>query len=154
VKYGTFSDEPWIELAIPSLLDDTVAPAGQHVASAYVQYVPHTLRDADWEQQRDRLGDRVVEVISRYAPGFERLIVARQVLTPAELEARVGLTGGHIFHGELALDQLAIARPLLGWAEYRTPIKNLHLCGVGTHPGTGLDGRSGLLAAQAILAGR
>lgn len=154
VKYGAFSDEPWIELAIPSLLDDSLAPAGQHVASAYVQYVPHTLKDADWEHQRERLGDRVVEVIGRYAPGFERLIVARHVLTPADLEARVGLTGGHIFHGELALDQLAVARPLLGWAQYRTPIKSLYLCGAGTHPGTGLDGRSGLLAAQAILAAR
>lgn len=154
VKYGTFSDEPWIELAIPSLIDDSLAPAGRHVASAYVQYVPHTLKDGDWERHRERLGDRVVEVIGRYAPGFERLIVARHVLTPADLEARVGLTGGHIFHGELALDQLAVARPLLGWAQYRTPIKGLSLCGAGTHPGTGLDGRSGLLAAQAILAAR
>ncbi|MBM3772510.1 MAG: NAD(P)/FAD-dependent oxidoreductase [Acidimicrobiia bacterium] len=151
VKYGTFSDVPWIELAIPSVTDDTLAPAGQHVASAYVQYVPHTLKDADWDHQREQLGDRVVDVIGRYAPGFERLIVAREVLTPADLEQRVGLTGGHVFHGELALDQLAVARPLLGWAQYRTPIKNLHLCGAGTHPGTGLDGRSGLLAAQAIL---
>lgn len=154
VKYGTVADEPWIELAIPSLLDDSLAPAGQHVASAYVQYVPHTLKDGDWAHQRARLGDRVVEVIGRYAPGFERLIVARQVLTPADLEQRIGLTGGHIFHGELALDQLAIARPLLGWAQYRTPIKSLYLCGAGTHPGTGLDGRSGLLAAQAMLAAR
>lgn len=152
VKYGQVADEPWIEVAMPSLFDGSLAPAGRHVASAYVQYVPHTLRDAEWEQERDRLGDRVAELIGRHAPGFERLIVARQVLTPADLEARLGLTGGHIFHGELALDQLAIARPLLGWAQYRTPIAHLYLCGAGTHPGTGLDGRSGLLAARAILA--
>jgi phytoene dehydrogenase-like protein len=150
-KYGRFADEPWIELAIPSLVDDTLAPSGQHVASAYVQFVPHTLKGADWTDERERLGDMTVRTIARYAPHFENLVIAREVLTPLDLERQVGLTGGHIFHGELALDQLAVARPLLGWSQYRTPIRNLFLCGAGTHPGTGLDGRSGLLAAKAIL---
>ena len=150
-KYGRFADEPWIELAIPSLVDETLAPSGQHVASAYVQFVPHTLKDADWATERERLGDVTVRTIARYAPGFERLVIAREVLTPVDLEQQMGLTGGQIFHGEIALDQLAVARPVLGWSHYRTPIRNLYLCGAGTHPGTGLDGRSGLLAARAIL---
>ena len=150
-KYGRYSDEPWIELAIPSLADPGLAPRRQHVISVYVQFTPFSLRGSTWDEEREPLGDLVTRIIEQYAPGFERSIVARQVITPLDLERTFGLTGGHIFHGELALDQLLLARPLLGWAQHRTPIRNLYLCGSGTHPGTGLDGRSGALAAKAIL---
>ena len=150
-KYGGFADEPWIELAIPSIADRDLAPAGRHVLSAYVQFAPFALRGTTWDLERDRLGDAATRTIATFAPGFEETVLARQVITPLDLERTYGLTGGHPFHGELAIDQLLSARPLLGWARYRTPIRNLYLCGSGTHPGTGLDGRSGALAAKEIL---
>jgi phytoene dehydrogenase-like protein len=150
-KYGAYSDDPWIELAIPSILDPGLAPAGQHVVSAYVQFAPYALRGTTWACERERLGDVATATIGRYAPGFEQTVVGRQVITPMDLEATYGLTGGQIFHGELALDQLLSGRPLLGWARYATPIRNLFLCGVGTHPGTGLDGRAGMLAAKQVI---
>src|SRR5262245_15094516 len=149
-KYGACSDEPWVELTIPSLVDSTLAPRDQHVVSAYVQYAPYHLRNESWDAARDRLTDAATRTIARYAPGFASTIVAREAITPRDLECRYGLTGGHIFHGELALDQWFVTRPLLGWARYATPIRNLFLCGSGTHPGTGLDGRSGANAAAAI----
>jgi phytoene dehydrogenase-like protein len=150
-KYGSFADEPWIELTIPSIADPGLAPSGQHVVSAYVQYAPYHLRGKNWDGERDRLAAAAAQTISQYAPGFESTIVAREAITPLDLERTYGLTGGHIFHGELALDQFFVTRPLLGWARYTTPIKNLFLCGSGTHPGTGLDGRSGALAAREIV---
>jgi phytoene dehydrogenase-like protein len=150
-KYGGFADEPSIELAIPSIGDPDLAPAGRHVLSAYVQFAPFTLRGTTWDLERDRLGDAATRTIASFAPGFEKIVVARHVITPLDLERTYGLTGGHPFHGELAIDQLLSARPLLGWARYGTPIRNLYLCGSGTHPGTGLDGRSGALAAKEIL---
>lgn len=150
-KYGRLADEPWIELTIPSLVDDSLATGDQHVVSAYVQFAPYRLRGGSWEAERDALRDRVTRTIESYAPGFEASIIHADVITPDDLERRYGLTGGDAFHGELALDQLFFARPLLGWARYRTPIRNLYLCGAGTHPGTGLDGRSGALAAKAIV---
>jgi phytoene dehydrogenase-like protein len=149
-KYGGFAAEPWIELTIPSISDETLAPTGQHVVSAYVQYAPYHLRGTTWDAERDRLGDAATRTIASYAPGFESLVIGREVITPRDLERTYGLTGGHIFHGDLALDQLFVARPLLGWARYGTPIRNLYLCGSGTHPGTGLSGRSGALAAKQI----
>jgi phytoene dehydrogenase-like protein len=150
-KYKRCPEEPWIELTIPSIDDDTLAPAGSHVASAYVQFVPYELERGAWDQERDTLGEIVTRTISRYAPGFEKLVLARQVLTPTDLEREVGLTGGQIYHGEIALDQLFVARPFLGWPGYGTTIRGLFLCGSGVHPGTGLDGRSGWLAARAVL---
>jgi phytoene dehydrogenase-like protein len=150
-KYGSVADEPWIELTIPSIADPGLAPRGQHVVSTYVQFTPYQLRNATWDAERDRLGDLVTRTIDKYAPGFSRSVVARQIVTPLDLERDYGFTGGHIFHGELALDQLFVARPVLGWARYHTPIANLFLCGSGTHPGTGLSGRSGYLAAKEIL---
>ena len=150
-KYGGYADEPWIELTIPSIIDSSLAPAGQHLVSAYVQYAPYHLRGTTWDVERDRLGDTATRTIARYAPGFESSIVAREVITPLDLERAYGLTGGHIFHGELALDQLFVARPLLGFARYATPVRNLHICGSGAHPGTGIDGRAGALAATAIV---
>jgi len=149
-KYGAVADEPWIEMTIPSLADPALAPEGRHVVSAYVQYAPYHLRGTAWDAERDRLAAAATRTIEQYAPGFTASIVAREAMTPLDLERSCGLTGGHIFHGELALDQLFVARPLLGWSRNATPIRNLFLCGSGTHPGTGLDGRSGMLAAPEI----
>jgi phytoene dehydrogenase-like protein len=150
-KYGNFSRNPFIEMAIPSLSDPSLAPAGQHVMSIYMQYAPYTLRDGDWESQRTLLGETVVKTIARYAPNLPEIILRHQIITPKDLEENYGLTGGHIFHGELALDQFFTMRPLLDWARYRTPIEHLYLCGSGTHPGTGLTGGSGANAAREIV---
>ena len=150
-KYGKIPHEPWIELTIPSLAEPSMAPVGGHVVSAYVQYAPYHLRDSNWAAERESLAINATATIARYAPGFHSSIVGREVITPLDLERKYGLTGGHIFHGELSLDQWFVTRPSLGWARYATPIRNLFLCGAGTHPGTGLDGRSGALAARAIV---
>ena len=150
-KYGEFSTEPWLELTIPSIVDGSLAPTGAHVASVYVHYAPRTLR-ADWTAARDGLLGNVLNVLERYAPGLRSHVVAAQVVTPLDLERDYGLAGGHIFHGELALDQLFTMRPLLGHARYTTPVAGLYLCGAGTHPGGFLTGASGRLAANAVIA--
>jgi phytoene dehydrogenase-like protein len=150
-KYGNYSPHPYLEITIPSLTDGSLAPAGKHVMSIYVQYAPFKLKDTDWKSQRGPFGDTVVKKLSEYAPGLPNLILDRQIITPQDLENTYGLTGGHIFHGELALDQFFTMRPLLDWARYRTPIQNLYLCGSGTHPGAGLTGGSGANAAREIL---
>ena len=150
-KYGNFSRNPYIEIAIPSLSDPSLAPAGQHVMSIYMQYAPYKLKGSDWETQRTALGETVVKTISQYAPNLPQTILRHQIITPKDLEETYGLTGGHIFHGELSLDQFFTMRPLLGWGRYRTPVRNLFLCGSGTHPGDGLTGGSGVNAAREIL---
>jgi phytoene dehydrogenase-like protein len=150
-KYGNFSKQPCLEVTIPTLIDPALAPEGQHVMSIYMQYAPYKLKNGDWESQRVALGDTVVRTLSQYAPKLPELILSHQIITPQDLEDTFGLTGGHIFHGELALDQFFTMRPLLDWAHYRTPIKNLYLCGSGTHPGAGLTGGSGANAAREIL---
>jgi phytoene dehydrogenase-like protein len=148
-KYGNFSRQPYLEATIPSLTDPTLAPEGKHVMSIYLQYAPYKLK-GDWEQQRKALGQTVVQTLAQYAPNLPELILTHQIITPKDLEDKYGLTGGQIFHGELALDQFFTMRPLLDWARYRTPIQNLYLCGSGTHPGTGLTGGSGANAAREI----
>ncbi len=150
-KYGNFSKQPYLEVAIPTVTDPSLAPAGKHVMSIYVQYAPYKLKGSDWDSQRVALGDTVVKTLAQYAPKLPELILTHQIITPQDLEDTYGLTGGHIFHGELALDQFFTMRPLLDWARYRTPIKNLYLCGSGTHPGAGLTGGSGANAAREIL---
>lgn len=150
-KYGRFSRQPYLEVTIPSLTDSSLAPPGKHVMSIYMQYAPYQLRDGDWEDQRSALSQTVVNTLAQYAPGLAELVVDGQIITPKDLEATYGLSGGHIFHGELALDQFFTMRPMLDWARYRTPITNLYLCGSGTHPGNGLTGGSGANAAQAIM---
>lgn len=150
-KYGNFSRAPYLEITIPSLTDPTLAPEGKHVMSIYMQYAPYKLRDATWDSQRTALADTVVKTIAQYAPDLPDRILAHQIITPADLEDEYSLTGGHIFHGELALDQVFTMRPFLEWARYRTPIEGLYLCGSGTHPGTGLTGGSGANAAREIL---
>ena len=150
-KYGDFSRNPYLEVTIPSFIDPSLAPADNHVMSVYVQYAPFNLRSSDWESQRIPLADTVVNTLANYAPNLPDLILGRQVITPSDLESIYGLTGGHIFHGELAIDQFFTMRPLLDWARYRTPIRNLYMCGSGTHPGIGLTGGSGANAAREIL---
>jgi phytoene dehydrogenase-like protein len=149
-KYGNFSKEPYIEATIPSLTDPTLAPEGKHVMSIYMQYAPYKLK-GDWGQQRNALGQTVVKTLAQYAPNLPELILTHQIITPLDLEEKYGLTGGQIFHGDLALDQFFTMRPLLDWARYKTPIQNLYLCGSGTHPGAGLTGGSGANAAREIL---
>jgi len=149
-KYGDFSKHPYLEVAIPSLTDPSLAPAGQHVMSICMQYAPFKLKSGNWESQRVALGDTVVKALAQYAPNLPELILHHQIITPQDLEEIYGLTGSQIFHGELALDQFFTMRPLLDWARYCTPIQNLYLCGSGTHPGAGLTGGSGANAAQEI----
>jgi phytoene dehydrogenase-like protein len=149
-KYGNFSPHPLLEATIPSLTDPTLAPEGKHVMSIYMQYAPYKLK-GDWESQRKALGQTVVQTLAQYAPNLPEMILTHQIITPLDLEEVYGLTGGQIFHGELALDQFFTMRPLLDWARYRTPIQNLYLCGSGTHPGVGLTGGSGANAAREIL---
>jgi phytoene dehydrogenase-like protein len=149
-KYGNFSRQPYLEATIPSLTDPTLAPAGKHVMSIYMQYAPYKLK-GDWEQQRGALGQTVVQTLAQYAPNLPEMILHHQIITPQDMEDVYGLTGGQIFHGDLALDQFFTMRPLLDWARYRTPIENLYLCGSGTHPGAGLTGGSGANAAREIL---
>jgi phytoene dehydrogenase-like protein len=149
-KYGEFSSQPWLDASIPSILDPQLAPPGKHVMSIYVHFAPYALRGTTWDAARAPLRDAVMQVLGRYAPGIEEQVIASQVITPAELERDYGFAGGHIFHGELALDQLLTMRPLLGYAQYRAPIEALYLCGAGTHPGGFLTGGSGRNAAREI----
>ncbi len=149
-KYGEMSAEPWLDVTIPTIADPGLAPAGGHVASIYVHHAPYRLR-AGWDSARESLLTATLDVLDRYAPDIRSLVVAAEVLTPADLERHYGFAGGHIFHGELALDQLFTMRPLLGFAGYDSPIRGLFLCGAGTHSGGFMTGASGRLAAQAVL---
>ena len=150
-KYGGISSVPWLEATIPSLVDPTLASPGRHVLSVYVQYTPYRLKTGDWATKRKELGDVVLRTLESYAPGIGELVLARTVVTPVDLEDTYGLTGGHPFHGEPSLDQLFLARPLLGWARYRAPVAGLYLCGAGAHPGGGVTGGPGANAAREIL---
>jgi phytoene dehydrogenase-like protein len=162
-KYGEFSAAPYLDVTIPTLLDPALAPEGKHVLSAYVQFCPFKLAGAmvdgktviksetNWDARRKDLGDTVVKTLAQYAPNLPGLVEHMQVITPHDLETVYGFTGGHIFHGELALDQLFTMRPVLDWARYKTPVRGLYLCGSGTHPGNGLTGASGANAAREII---
>jgi phytoene dehydrogenase-like protein len=150
-----WSREPIIEMLIPSTLDDTLAPRGAHVASLFCQHVAPELPDgSSWNDHRDTVADLMIDTVDRYAPGFKASVLGRQALSPLDLELTFGLTGGDIFHGALSLDQLFWARPMLGYADYRGPLKGLYLCGSGAHPGGGVTGAPGHNAARAILADR
>jgi phytoene dehydrogenase-like protein len=150
-KYGDFSPQPYMDITIPSLTDQSLAPAGAHVMSIHAQFAPYQLKNGDWKSRREELGDTVVNVLSDYAPDLKPLILARQVITPLDLEQTYGLSGGHIHHGEMSLDQLFAFRPLIGWARNRTPINGLYLCGSGTHPGGGVTGACGANAGREII---
>ena len=151
-KYGNFSRRPYIDMVIPSLTDPSVAPPGKHVMSCFVQYAPYKLRPGlDWDDQREAFGNNVIDTIAEYAPNFRNIIINKQVLTPLDLEREFGLSEGNIFQGELSLEQLFFLRPVPGYAQFRTPIKNLYMCGSATHPGGGIMGAPGRLAALQIL---
>jgi phytoene dehydrogenase-like protein len=148
-----WSREPIIEMLIPSTLDDSLAPPGAHVASLFCQHVAPELPDGrSWDDAREEVADLMIETVDRYAPGFAASVVARQSLSPLDLERKFGLVGGDIFHGALSLNQLFSARPMLGYADYRGPIRGLYHCGSGAHPGGGVTGAPGYNAARAILA--
>jgi phytoene dehydrogenase-like protein len=155
-KYGRFSRRPYVDIVIPSLTDPSIAPPGKHVMSCFVQYAPYHLKSAggapaNWDDEREAFGDAVIDAIAEHAPNIRDVIRHRQVLTPLDLEREFGLTEGNIFHGELTLEQLFFLRPAPGWAQYRTPIRNLYLCGSGSHPGGGIMGAPGKNGARAVL---
>ena len=153
-KYGDFSRHPYMDIVIPSMIDPGMAPPGKHVMSIFVQYAPYALNGGWTDAKREAFGDTVVKTLSKYAPNLESLILHRQVLTPADIERITGLTEGNIFGGELALHQLFFLRPVPQWAKYRTPVRGYWQCGAGTHPGGGIMGASGRIAALEILGGQ
>ena len=150
-KYGNFSQEPYMDIIFPSVIDPGMAPPNKHVMSCFVQYAPYDIKGGWNDQKREDFGDAVVNAIARFAPNIKDIILHRQVLSPADLEATFGLTEGNIFHGELTLQQLFVLRPAAKWADYRTPIKNYYQCGSGTHPGGGITGSPGEMSAKKIL---
>lgn len=152
-KYGDFSRRPYINIVFPSMVDPSVAPPGKHVMSCFVQYAPYNIKEGAefWPQRREAFGDAVVDTIAEYAPGLKDTILHRQVLTPWDMEQQVGLTEGNIFQGELSVEQLMFLRPASGWSKYKTPIKDLWMCGSGAHPGGGIMGSPGELAAKTLL---
>ena len=150
-----WSKNPIVEILIPSVVDDSLAPAGKHVASLFCQHVAPTLSDArSWDDHREEVADLMIATVSKFAPNFSASVIARQIHSPLDLERKFGLIGGDIFHGALSLDQLFSARPVLGYGDYRTPIKGLYQCGAGTHPGGGVTGIPGHNAAREILRDR
>jgi phytoene dehydrogenase-like protein len=148
---GQLHEDLWVDCVWASALDPDLATPGRHVLTTFVQYLPYKPAEGDWDQHREWLGRRVVEIIGQYAPNVPGAVVGRDVITPLDLERRFGITEGNIFHGDIRLDQLFFMRPLPGWAHYRTPIDSLYLCGAGTHPGGGVTGAPGYNAARAIL---
>ena len=150
-KFGEIPEELWVDCVVSSNADPSLAPAGKHILTCFVQYVPYHLRKGNWDEKRELLGNRVIKKIAEYAPNLPNAIVARQVLTPLDLERTYGLTEGNIFHGDLRLEQLFFMRPVSGWSQYRTPVDGLYLCGAGTHPGGGVTGAPGHNAAHQAL---
>jgi len=150
-KFGEIPEELWVDCVVSSNADPSLAPAGKHILTCFVQYVPYHLREGNWDEKRELLGNRVIKKIAEYAPNLPNAIVARQVLTPLDLERTYGLTEGNIFHGDLRLEQLFFMRPVSGWSQYRTPVDGLYLCGAGTHPGGGVTGAPGHNAAHQAL---
>lgn len=150
-KYGRYSQKPYLDIVIPTVLDSSLAPAGKHVMSITMQYAPYKLRESNWDESREKLGDHIISTLTEYAPNIKALVLHRQVITPLDWERDYALTAGCIFHGQLGLDQLLFMRPVAGFGQYRTPIENLYLCGAGTHPGGGVTGAPGHNAAREIL---
>ena len=150
-KYGEFSRRPYMDIVIPTLTDDSLAPPGKHVMSCFVQYAPYAIENGNWDERREEFGQNAIDTLSEYAPNLRELIVGSQVLTPLDIERTFGLSEGNIFQGELSLEQLFFNRPLPGWAQYRTPIPHLYLCGSAAHPGGGVMGAPGRNAARVVL---
>jgi phytoene dehydrogenase-like protein len=150
-KYGRSSQSPVLECTLPSVVDASVAPPGKHLMSMFVQYAPTKLREGHWDQTKEAMADRCFDIVNDYAPNFKRSVIARQVLSPLDLERRFGLTGGNIFQGAMTLESMFFLRPAAGYADYRTPVRGLYLCGAATHPGGGVMGACGYNAAREIL---
>jgi phytoene dehydrogenase-like protein len=150
-KFGEIPEELWVDCVIASNADESLAPAGTHIMTCFVQYVPYHLKTGTWDEKRDLLGDRVIRKIAEHATNVPGSILARQVLTPLDLERTYGLTEGNIFHGDLTLEQMFFMRPVPGWSQYRTPVEGLYLCGAGAHPGGGVTGAPGHNAAKQVL---
>jgi phytoene dehydrogenase-like protein len=153
-KYGRPSERPVLECTLPSAVDPTVAPPGKHLMSMFIQYAPYRLKDTTWEQEREKFADRCFDLLNEYAPNFKQSVIDRQVLAPPDLEKTFSLTGGNIFQGAMALHNLFLFRPVPGFADYRTPVRGLYLCGSAAHPGGGVMGAAGLNAARVILGRR
>ncbi len=150
-KHGGISESPVLDVTVPTAVDPSLAPPGKHILSVLVQYTPYHLKKGTWEDQREPLGERVLDQLQAFIPNLRTILSGIQVLTPIDLEKRFGLTGGHIFHGEMTLDQQFVLRPVPGWGRYRTPISGLYLCGSGAHPGGGITGAPGYNGARAVL---
>jgi phytoene dehydrogenase-like protein len=150
-KYGQPSQNPILECTLATAVDPTVAPPGQHLMSMFIQYAPYKLREGHWDQAKEKFADRCFDVMNDYAPNFKRSVIARQVLSPVDLERRFALTGGNIFQGAMGLNSLFFLRPAARFARYRTPIRGLYLCGAAAHPGGGVLGACGLNAAREML---
>jgi phytoene dehydrogenase-like protein len=152
-KYGRPSERPMLEMTCPTMYDPSLAPQGRHIIGIFLQYAPYTLRAGSWDDLRDPFFKRVLKIIDEYAPGFSSGIEHAELLTPVDLEKRYSITGGNIFHGEMAIDQMFSLRPAARYANYKTPVENLYLCGSGTHPGGGVMGAPGFNAAKVMLKG-
>ena len=150
-KFGQIPDELWVDCVIASNVDQSLAPAGRHIMTCFVQYVPYHLAGGNWDSRRNFLAECVIKKIAEFAPNVPNSVIAMQVLTPLDLERTYGLTEGNIFHGDLNLEQLFFLRPIAGWSRYRTPISGLYLCGAGAHPGGGVTGAPGHNAAKQVL---
>jgi phytoene dehydrogenase-like protein len=150
-KYGRFSKEPYIDMIVPSMIDPDMAPPGQHVMSCFVQYAPYDLQGGWDDTRREAFGETVIATIEKYAPNIRRAIIGKQVITPVDIERIAGITGGNIFHGELLLHQLFFLRPSAQWSSFHTPLKGYYLAGAGAHPGGGIMGAPGKLAAETAL---
>ncbi|MCH7830901.1 MAG: NAD(P)/FAD-dependent oxidoreductase [Proteobacteria bacterium] len=150
-RRGDIPRRLWVDCVLASNVDDTLAPAGRHMLTCFVQYLPYQLRAGSWDDQRENLGDRVTELIGQFAPNMPNSVIARRVMAPPDLEDTFAITEGNIFHGDISLDQMFFMRPIPEWSQYRTPIRGLWLCGAGTHPGGGVTGAPGYNAAHAIL---
>ena len=150
-KYGQVSESPYLDMVIPTLHDPSLAPNGQHILSITMQYAPYSLCDSDWNSERESLAANVLNTLSEYVPSLRDQILHTQVLTPLDWEQTYGLTEGSTTHGQMGLDQLLVMRPIPGWSQYSTPIRNLYLCGAGSHPGGGVTGVPGYNAARTAL---
>jgi phytoene dehydrogenase-like protein len=150
-KYGRFASEPYVDMIVPSMIDPDMAPPGKHVMSCFVQYAPYDIEGGWDDAKREAFGETVISTIERYAPNIRRAIIAKQVITPVDIERIAGITGGNIFHGELLLHQLFFMRPATRWSSFHTPLKGYYLAGSGAHPGGGIMGAPGKMAAEAAL---
>jgi phytoene dehydrogenase-like protein len=150
-KYGQLSAEPYLDTRLPTILDPSLAPPGKHLMQVNVQYAPFHLAEGDWDSKAESLGEKVISILERHAPGLRRLITAVHIQTPLDLERRLGLPEGDIYHGQMGLDQLLVLRPVPGSARYRTPVEQLFLCGAGSHPGGGVTGAPGYNAAREVI---